>query len=177
MKSNILKFVIGILLFVSCTDTDSTPVSIADTDLLGTWNVIDITVTDASLITSQDGETFTINTDVTAKDYDATATFTDSPKEFTIAGGLTLVTTIGLFGETETTEYPVETLDNDEVLLWSITGDVLTLTDENGENTVILKALEYDGNRIRFEISLSEIISEESITVELSGTAEITLEK
>lgn len=185
MRVKILSLLITTLLFISCEENESTSVTTTSTDLAGTWNITALAVEDAFLSITEAGEEFSVNANITGKDYNATATFTESPNKLNLSGSLTLVATLSIDGQTESEELPIDDLQNDETISWSLTDNLITLTDITEEISIPFEIVESSESRIQLEILLSEltdealeqILQEEEVDITISGKIKITLEK
>lgn len=177
MKSKVLLFILSTYMIFSCTDSDNTALSITDSDILGTWNITGFSIDDATILTSTNGMSYTTTSNIEGKDYNASISFSENPKEVELDGSITIDAAIGLYGENQAASYAIESLETDEIAIWSIANNLITLTDQNNDHSIVLKVLEYSENKILCEVSLTESIAENDITVEVAGIAIVILEK
>ena len=104
MKIKHIIFFLSISLFFSCETDDSTTILITESDLTGTWNLVEQRIEDGTISYSGNGQSITANYSVYAKNIAMTMTFDASPKKVITEGKYTLVATATILGQTNTEE-------------------------------------------------------------------------
>ncbi|RED45490.1 hypothetical protein DFQ10_102363 [Winogradskyella eximia] len=135
MKKLSLLFLLCISIAVlSCSsdDSDSTP-EISEEAVLGTWIGVDVNYTSTSTI-NLGGESFVTTTVGEGYDVDYTITFNENPQTFLSEGSYSAELTVTSFGQTQ-----VQNVENYEFGIngeWSLVGNQLSITNDEGEDAI-----------------------------------------
>ncbi|MFY0631203.1 MAG: lipocalin family protein [Flavobacteriaceae bacterium] len=174
MKIKLLLFVAVIACLSSCTNNDTSPINVSESDILGTWNVIDSEVEGTATITVG-GITSSVSMVNTGRDYDFTFEFANNPNTVMALGTYTSVNTITVDGQTSVQEIPVSSIDGFDSGTWSVNGDQLTIT-ANGRTSVATIA-EFTGNLMVITTAVEETQNFQGVSVVLTGESSVTLQR
>jgi len=164
---------ISTLLFLSSCGGDDDPVttSYSESDIVGTWNLIDMNGTTESTTTIS-GISIVGTTEITTLSSDATVTFTTSPNEFAGDGSVNLRSVTTSNGGDFTTEQETNPFESGE---WSIANTTLTSTF-NGETTQTT-ILELTNTRLKLKTTIDETSTDSGITTRITGELYQTFER
>ena len=145
-----LALFIAISFFISCSDDDSTPIDTGaqQSDLIGTWNLAEVTHDGTATATIQNIPV-TGNVDAFGKNIDAQVKISENPNNLTASGGYTAETTVSI--ATENFEFDLPIVLN-EVLSqssWTLNSGIITLT--NGGETLDLNITELNKTSLKIE--------------------------
>ncbi|MBL4604802.1 MAG: hypothetical protein JKY02_03820 [Flavobacteriaceae bacterium] len=174
MKNKILLFIAVITCLYSCTNNDPSPISVSESDVVGTWNVIDYNF-EGNATTILGGITSSFEVINTGKDYNFIFEFTNNPNTVMATGTYTSVNTITVLGQTSTTETPVSSIDGFNSGTWSVNGSQITFS-ANGVTTLATIS-EFTGNLMTITSSVEQSQVIQGIQVTITGEVSLTLQR
>ena len=174
MKTKLLLFVAVIACLYSCTNNDQGPISVSESEIVGTWNVIDYNFEGAGSYTVS-GNTLSFTVRSTGKDYDFTFDFSSNPNILSATGTYTSVSEVTFLGQTTSDEFPVSSVDGFDSGTWSVNGNQFTLTANGMTSTSTIT--EFTGNLMTITSSIEQNQNVQGIDVTVTGTVSLTLQK
>ncbi|AZJ31815.1 Lipocalin-like domain-containing protein [Tenacibaculum mesophilum] len=172
MKKILFVFSISFLLF-SCSDSNDL-VEISNEDLIGKWNLIDLTSNVTNKFSYQ-GNTVNSTTAVYGKNYNFSMTFSENPNEYSTEGSLTLVTKTNTNGEVDTQETESSSIMDLESGEWEIKGNKL-ITKSNGVSSEMIID-SYTENKLVLKQKINETQTVQGVGVKIVGNATVILER
>ncbi len=173
MKKLLLLFV-STLLFISCSDESNNNVDVNQNDLVGTWSLTKFDL-DATTSGSSQGIDFSSNIKSIGKDYNLTITFTENPKEFTVDGSFTLVSTTNIAGDIDTVEEEVSTISELNSGEWKIENNQLLLIGDNISSGININS--FTGNKIILKQPVDFNRTEQGGTIKIKSETTFIFEK
>lgn len=174
MKTKLLLFVAVITCLYSCTNNDQGPISVSESEVVGTWNVIDYNFEGAGSYTVS-GNTLSFAVVSTGKDYNFTFDFSNNPNVLEATGTYTSVNEITFLGQTTSEELPVSSIDGFDSGTWSVNGNQFTLTANGVTSTSTIT--EFTGNLMTISSTVEQNQNVQGIDVTITGTVLLTLQK
>ena len=175
MKTTIklFLFVLSVSILSSCSDS-SNSVDVTADDLLGVWNLTDINGQGTST-TTFNGQTITADVTTTGRDYDFTTEFTANPNTVSGTGSYIGISTATFAGQTVTEEQLLSSIAGLDSGTWSLNGNIITV--EVGGETSEMIVEEVTNNLLVLTAAFEETQEFQGISINISGTIRIVLEK
>lgn len=159
MKKILFSFLAISLLFISCNDKDTPPVSVSENDLIGTWNLTEIYSKNAKVsVTTSAGVPINANVKVTSKEHkNTTTTLTDNPKKAFDSGTFILITQVSSLSNSKIIEQEI-TADPNIKSDWTLSGDILNFSMQNGitSGKISAQIIQFDGTTLKLKAVVSE---------------------
>jgi hypothetical protein len=144
--------------------------------LVGEWNVTAQTL-DTSTTASNQGITISSNTKSYGKDFNFLFTFSENPNVISAIGTYTSVNTTTIPGQSDLVqEFDVNSIDGFDSGNWSLSGNTITFTDNNNEES-FAEIVEYSGTKLILKAVVNEEQDISGVSVKISGEMLLTLEK
>ena len=164
--------------FIACSsDDDSTGVSIAEADLVGTWDLTSFEQS-GSTSTTVAGQTIASTFTAVGSQFDFTTTFTADPNQASSEGTYVIDVRTETAGEVVEEQATVDSNDFDSGALsgtWRIEGDKL-LTNESGQDAEYTVTA-FSGNSITLNLTLQQSLTIEGQTIDINTSANVTYVK
>jgi len=179
MKKLQSLFLLAFVVLLSSCTSNETNTTISETDIIGTWNLTEFKLENGNISYTENGITLSSPYSLEGSDFNATLTFSDTPKVITVDGYFTLKTTATFLGQTQTEEGEVNLSDAPtdlENVNWSLAGDVLTISVD-GEDQIQAEIISFNGSTLRLKTIFNELFTDENDNATIKGDIYITLEK
>ncbi len=172
-KLKALVLICTTILFISCSEDDSTTVQITESDLAGTWNLSELSIDGTANIS---GIPIGIPVEGEGKNLNAKIVVTHQPNNITASGNFVIELTINVPGSAVTQDIPF----NLDVLVgdgtWSLNNNgEFIITDNIGSQTFDIK--EFDGSILKIRTQEEVPVPYNGTTILVDATVDMTLQK
>ncbi|QMU64862.1 MAG: hypothetical protein GKR88_11555 [Flavobacteriaceae bacterium] len=152
----------AVLLAIACSNNDSNPPQLSESDLINTWNLTELYTENGSATTTVDNMPISVVYTLTGSNFNQQVIFGDNPKTITQNGSFTLTAIYTLAGISQTSQQVVNEVPN-IAGMWSYQNNVINITNSSGVITSA-NVISFDGTVLKLRTSLVQDVGNITVT-------------